>query len=376
MKNNINVVCIVSILFVLYSCDRINSSNTCSNVVQITANLKQTNISDSLRLSDIADSVSCICLKSDVGYLIGPIKDIRYESSRIYINQWAQQPLLVFNDNGDFLMQVGAIGRGPGEYLSVTGFDIHPITSQILIWDETSKKIIVYTPDGAYVRHFIVHDFPRDFAVLENGDIIFYDPLSEFSQYHRGVWKTDSLGVFKETLIPINHKYKLSGGLFPKFFRPLGNGKVGFMSGEDKDNIYWIDSDSVIAKFHINTDIKIPKSHTKQSDVEEIRPLKMYLKCNYFETDRLLLFTITDYYCSVSKDVIFDKKFNRTYYPTENGMIFDLPNALALFYCCNDGKLLGVLYPEDIIGDNFLSEQFPAIGSDSNPIIIVYHMKN
>lgn len=294
---------IVSIITILYSCKNDNAVYvTKDDTIELFINLSNKNISpvDTLKLSSLVDSVSYVCLSTGTDHLIGTIRDIKYKNNCFYISQFTSHPLLVFSETGEFLYRVGENGRGPGEYLEVTAFDINPETRQISILDGTSMKVNVYSVDGKYIRRFSVNDYPRDMALLSNGEYLFYDPMFEFSQYHRGVWKTDSLGNYLESLVAIDKNFKWNSGVFPRFFRNIGD-TVCIMGAEDKDNIYkfWDDGSSI--SYHVNVDIKIPNRVKKQSSPVDLDPLTAYAKCNYFETSRFLFCTVTDMMISVQK---------------------------------------------------------------------------
>ena len=50
----------------------------------------------------------------------------------------------VYTIDGDFIVRIQHVGRGPGEYVRPIDFDIDPQSGNVLILDETSKNVIEY----------------------------------------------------------------------------------------------------------------------------------------------------------------------------------------------------------------------------------------
>lgn len=369
---------IVSIITILNACKNDNAVYyTKDDTRELFINLSKKNISpvDTLKLSSLVDSVSYVCLSTGTDHLIGTIRDIKYKNNRFYISQFTSLPLLVFSETGEFLYRVGDNGRGPGEYMEVTAFDINPETRQISILDGTSMKVNVYSEYGKFIRRFSVNDYPRDMALLPNGEYLFYDPMFEFSQYHRGVWKIDSVGNYLENLVSIDKNFKWNSGVFPRFFRNIGD-TVCIMGAEDKDNIYKFWDDGFSISYHVNVDIKIPNRVKKQSSPVDLDPLTAYVKCNYLETSRFLFCTVTDMMISVQKTLCFDKKMKLTYYMEKDiPFIFNMNFALALFGFCDNNVIYGYVNGGDIASIKELKPYFPNVTDESNPVLFLYYMK-
>lgn len=63
-----------------------------------------------------------------------------------------QVPVIrMFNDEGEYLGDLGRFGEGPGEYRSVRGVAISP-AGEVVVWDFNSQRISWYDPDGTFLR--------------------------------------------------------------------------------------------------------------------------------------------------------------------------------------------------------------------------------
>ena len=96
-----------------------------------------------LNLRDKIDSISFKVLDdSNPDALFKGIDKMLYIDGRFYIlDCMGTSSVLVFDDNGNFLFKVGDFGQGPGEYNSITDFDVN--NGYIYILD--SKKRMIFS---------------------------------------------------------------------------------------------------------------------------------------------------------------------------------------------------------------------------------------
>lgn len=119
------------------------------------------NSSSEAVLSVFTDSVYYIKLETNPDCLIGNIGAIKKHGDKIIIYDRSSNRLLVFNQNGKFLNQIGKVGRGPGEYSKLrTGFVIDSNRNSIYIINGDRRVLIEYGINGRFVR-----EIPTDFYV-------------------------------------------------------------------------------------------------------------------------------------------------------------------------------------------------------------------
>src|SRR5690554_4639525 len=68
-------------------------------------------IDSELYLTDLTSSINQIQLETHGHALLGEIKDVKLYNDKFYINDGRQ--ILVFNNNGDFILKLGGQGEGP-----------------------------------------------------------------------------------------------------------------------------------------------------------------------------------------------------------------------------------------------------------------------
>lgn len=326
--------------------------------------------SSPMSLSDIIDSVSYISIQSEIA--IGEIGDVRYVNNLYYIQDLQLMALYIVDETGRVIGSISDRGRAPNEYVTFQGFDVNPTNGEVSLYDSSAKRIQVYSSNGAFLRSIPLNDIVRDFAVLNNSEYVFYTP--DFMKTNRrGLWRADEKGVFKEQLVTIDDDF-LYGGLYPKYLRRIDDVTVGLMGGEDYDRIYHITADTLIVKYKMNMNITIPKELSSRPILNFNNYKGMiYTKNDYFETEHLMMLTVTDMERKVS---LFYNKLNNTsrQIKQQEDLIEDV-DIYGGFLSCSNHTLIGVLYPGVVLSYPSIKERFPGVTEDSNPILVISHVK-
>ena len=325
-----------------------------------------------LKLSEIIDSISYIQLQSDENNLMGEIGDIKYFNDRYYIHDLTSSSIYIVDKRGSIINKISNIGRARNEYIALYQFDVNPSNGEVSIFDGASKRIQVYCSDGGFLRSTPVHEIVRDFAVLANGDYLLYTP--DFMQTNlRGLWKIDAKGEFKEQLVTIDDDF-LYGGLHPKYFRRIDDNTIGLMGGEDYDRIYHITADTILVKYKINVAMELPNSVKSKSVINyEKYKGQVYVKHDYLETDNLLVVTLTD----MERDVMlfYDKRKNKLKQIKQSEQLIEDMDIFGPLSICSNNRFIGLLQPRTVLNVQSIKDKFPDIKSDSNPILVVTHLK-
>jgi hypothetical protein len=119
-----------------------------------------------LTLDDFISKVEIINLETTRESLIKSITKAEFFSEMWFVKD-LYEGVFVFDKSGDFLFRVGAKGRGPGEYLYISDFNINRFTSNIELLTNNGN-IIIYNLEGDYlgtihnpsleVSHFMIVD--------------------------------------------------------------------------------------------------------------------------------------------------------------------------------------------------------------------------
>lgn len=74
------------------------------------------------------------------------IDKIVYSSGKLYILDWFSRKIVVLDETGNPVSVLAKSGRGPGEYLQITDFDVDD-SGNILVVDGRKDQILKYSPD-------------------------------------------------------------------------------------------------------------------------------------------------------------------------------------------------------------------------------------
>ena len=105
-----------------------------------------------------------VILQTTDSSMIGKINKVLIDDNLIYIMS-DNARIFVFNDNGDYIKSFSHIGQGPGEYISLSDFDIKDSTIYLL----GSNSIHKYSTDNSYEGSVSLRNSAIGLAVTRNG---------------------------------------------------------------------------------------------------------------------------------------------------------------------------------------------------------------
>ncbi len=153
---------LISILFILISCesDRFNKSKNLIDIHfdEIPIYKKDTSVVKKIRY---------IPLETDKDVLITQIDKILFVNEHFYILDSPQKTIFIFDNKGSFINRIHRIGKGPGEYVKITDFDIDK-NNCIYVYDNISSKILKYGQDLQSLEKISLKYRFEEFAIIGN----------------------------------------------------------------------------------------------------------------------------------------------------------------------------------------------------------------
>ena len=148
-------------------------------------------VTDSLvvQLSSLVESYNMVVLENSTEALIGTAWHTVVTDDYIAINGRNQVPVKLFGTDGRFLGEIGKVGRGPGEYLTLYGIQFSYNGDMLNLFPfGTTNKIMVYDTEGnhvmdiplAYTQRKFKASFLKDSVItifsmpFENDSVICY----------------------------------------------------------------------------------------------------------------------------------------------------------------------------------------------------------
>lgn len=113
-------------------------------------------------------SIEPIVLETNPQCQIGRIDKFTTVDNKIYILDYHQKVLLIFDINGKFLHKINNVGKGPGEYRVLADFWIDIKMKRIEIYD--MEKIISYNYEGKFIDEIKTDAYANNFSKTNNGN--------------------------------------------------------------------------------------------------------------------------------------------------------------------------------------------------------------
>ena len=122
-----------------------------------------------LKISDIASEVSYLPLETTEDNLIQEIQKVVFTENFIFVAD--ENGLYQFTDRGEFIRQIGSLGRGPGEHSVIMNFAVNEKADIVIV--QGTYSIVEYDLEGNYVKN--IRRLPgQEFEFIDQDRIVFY----------------------------------------------------------------------------------------------------------------------------------------------------------------------------------------------------------
>lgn len=187
----------------------------------------------------------------DLSILANPVKVVNYSDKLFVLNDnLRSQNVLVYSIEGDFISRLGANGRGPGEYLSVTDLTVDS-DGNIWIVDGVANKLIKYNKELAYES---TSGFPFEIEGLSNVSDGFLVGLALWDEEYpsSGVILVDKNMRMIKNIVPRPQYYDVNYEISTAKFQNTDAGYY-FQKAID-DNVYLLDKEegNIVKTFHFD----------------------------------------------------------------------------------------------------------------------------
>lgn len=349
-----------------------------------------------LKYSWFIDSIEYITLNAPENVLISAnISKIICVKDRYCILD--ENKVFVFDLMGNYLFDIGKIGKGPGELNYPNDFFVDTIDNTIEIYSAGNQKVSKFKlTDGKFIDEFHVHYQVANICKLENGDYLFHGILLD--EYSRDILNNlifaNPDGDILKTAISYPDYISKFRGKSRNSFSQL---KDGTLYSRMLDNNFYLIKDN---KIEIKYRIDYGKSNLKVS--KELADKYNYLGDIMDNTDYAVQFS--GHWCNDSYlcfhyylyhkriQTIYNIKYNQVLYGDKVKNDIDF-GPISYFSGIQNNALIGIIEPYRFIShfnktveDKEIWEEYkkaqPAvynvyssIKEDDNPIIMVCYLK-
>jgi len=137
----------VFLLLLLFSCD---TKHTTADADNSLFTVKVENESaDRGEFGKLFRLARYVVLETTQQSLINRMDKVQFDGGRIYILSTLQNSVFIFDDSGKFIKTFNRYGRAPGEYLSISDFEV--VDGRMHIFDDNRGLLLHYDDNGKYL---------------------------------------------------------------------------------------------------------------------------------------------------------------------------------------------------------------------------------
>lgn len=262
---------------------------------------------EKILLSSLVESPKVIILETREGVFLQDINSLEFYKGKFYILDNQSNALYVFSQDGKFLWNIGAKGKGKGEYTELSDFSIDRDNDVIYLWDEALDMAFKYNVNN---RCFISaiktkRNGQRSFWMLYSHGKLYVNRTSTNEDVQNYALKeidpstgiqTDSLLNSDEYNNGWNEPLRLPYSFFysknseqPKYIEMFSN-KLVSIAKEGIEPLYFIKSNEFISQNEILS-LKKKCRANNLYDLSEIQQKDcIYMISRYIDMKEIVLF--------------------------------------------------------------------------------------
>lgn len=317
-------------------------------------------------------SVQYIPLETSDEALMSGVHKMLVRGNRIYVADYSGAGIIfVFDFQGKLVLKINRVGRGPGEYIQITDFDISE-SGDIYIWSSGQRKLFKYSQDGAFDSEYTISAPFFNFSLLPN------DRLYVNRTYENGVCSKELAEYDLKTnecrqILPITaQEQMLVGHNF--FYSPFGCYYIPRFS----ETAYRLDEKEVIPYIRFENLPLPPESVIEEwkKNPQEMMMDRKYVKnvTSIYETKDYITFFMEFLW---PHQIIYQKETGKCV--KIEGVYLSMNMGFKTFEACNNDTYFAVIQPGARGVLNTLhknAQQMPnkeellKLSEESNPVIL------
>lgn len=123
---------------------------------------------------DLVEEINIGIEEGDENYILNRPQDVKVsDNGTIYILDWGDVNIKVYDKNGKYLRTIGRQGQGPGEFDTPCDFDIGT-DGNIYLLDSRNARVEIADTNGVYVAGFrLSGGYPSGMVIDDSSNIYF-----------------------------------------------------------------------------------------------------------------------------------------------------------------------------------------------------------
>ncbi len=314
--------------------------------------------------SEIFEEVKFIQLKTDTNNYIGEVSSLKIFENIFVVFDEMQEALFLFDINGNILNTIKNIGRGPGEYLSISDYNI--IDNYLYILTNRAN-IDKYTLQGEFIERIGTSDNFIDQFQIDNDK---YVTLSKLDDAEKRIFIFDNEMNFLDKQLPYKDKNVPLFNFWPELAMTKNNNEIYFYLPEYY-GLYNFSNNNIIPKYKYNfKGLSVNLNKLSSNDINS-KTLPV-IRGTFINNNHL----ITQF---VYKNIIYHHIYSivsqksKLYNVFEiNNDINSLPILWSVFYGSSENNLFSVI-PYEFFEDS--NSNIVSLDGNDNPVIGIFTMK-
>ncbi len=370
MNTYMKILSLIVISFFLIQCKEKNATYK-----TITINSK--NIEAAVPISILFDTVEYIPLETTPTSLFKDIDKLCVDKQgNFYIlDQEGTNTIYKFNSTGQFIQTIGTKGKGPQEYLTISDFIIYQ-DSLLDIYDGELGKHLLFDLKGNYLKEYSgIDKGDAEFIHIED-TLAYYAPCGGYAPNLSIQISNKTYSFFKQNYPEMRSKreyFHISGQRI--FYTDNYNDTIFYFTKGKLEPYIYIDFKRRKLPKKLRNYNKIARSNYCY-DIDDIKITPSIIYFTFTHQNRV----INAFYDYTNKKSILTKAFLNDI----NGIPFitssKTPNTNATFISHINASILLDAYEYNKDHNQNISTDYQQLISklnqDSNPIIIIAHLKN
>ncbi|MDR1779344.1 MAG: 6-bladed beta-propeller [Tannerella sp.] len=319
-------------------------------------------------LSDYVDDVSVVALETDDDCLIGDVSKVQLFNGVIYVLDMRSNTLYAFDSAGGYVNKLYRVGQGPGEYLSLTDFEV--TGDGVYVLDISTHKIICHGYDFRLLSEVKFNTLGSSFMMADDGYWLYNEYSGSGDDFQLSYNKAGELieRHFPRQTEPNKNYYMASSNVFQK------SGGTLYFSPRFGNTIYKAEADSWLPVYELSFADKTYTSEMTISDDDVIENRYIFRRNFYI----LNSYVVVDYMFNRMRYFVFCDKAAGA---VQSGAVHnDLIAGYERFFprWSSGNSLIESVEAENVINEFPTLITYGALDGykiDDNPLLVIYKFK-
>lgn len=252
-----------------------------------------------------------------IEYMLTEADKIVYKNNTFYIKDWINRKVVAFDKKGNPVLSLNKRGRGPGEYLNITDFDIDE-NKDLWIVDGQTDLLLHYSGECRFIES---RELPFEVSYIKciNGGMLFLglSPWNTSDYMGERILLSDTALNIRKSMLNYD-KFVDPNYSFPSFGFTEQNGSVLYHQPIN-DNVYKINDEGEVKKIY-NFDFgsrTVPDDFKKNIELyrDEFEHLITLVKSVYIDESVIIGSVLQG---REIRDFVIDRKREKLYLQNED----------------------------------------------------------